>query len=876
MKTIRWMSCFLLLCCAGVGQAQNYRSYVLDANIPYQWEEFNPLVPTEVLALAGEDEVYALNLPFPFRYFDSTYTTAFVGINGYISFGRNYNQSDFNREHLCNPVPQLYNPAGEQNSLNPDNFIAVFWDDLFLDGSCTPLDGGTPKLAYRVTGAAPNRVLVVVWDYFVMSGDLLPCATQTPEFAQQVNVQVKLFEGTNVIEVHLKNNQVSSQEATIAVENAAGNYAEYAHCSAANPPPAGPKAYRFTPSLDAPTGGPSSAYCTARGEDCIVIDTVTNSADTALRYISNVSISNLNNRSICSNQGYSDYTNLGPIRLDTGTTYLLTVNTRNFGNAGYVTRVWVDWNRDTLFSFEELTQLVGTSIGTATGEGVYLAQLTPPDGTPAGIYRMRIRYGFALNNIEACGPDDVGEVEDYHIAVNTPAGYCAAQGGTCPGPDLENPNFDHIINFQATTNGNDVSNLSNCNSGYGDFTADQNLWVNWDLEGNYTVVIKRLVPDYINAKAGLWIDWNQDSDFDDSGERFLGVANILDSTTTFPILVPQDAVLGNTRLRVRTTSSLTDDARPCGVQAFGEVEDYTVVIFDPSLMPPTCANIISPAADAQNLCQTVNLVWNAVDGADGYKLTLKETNPDVFLQNEFSTTDTTFTPAGRLTPGKTYAWIVVPFNQDGDAPSCDTVRFTIAPNGDPIANLLPNVDTAFVCANNTLQLDGNLSNGTAPFTHLWTGLNASLLSSTTIVNPVFTGASTGNFKYNYDVTDQNGCSSKDSIVISIIPEVIGGILNADDPKICVGESTLIRHRSYVGNVQIQDSIAGGAWADVDLLSPNADVYATGTLNQTRYYRAVVGSSTCGDTSNVIEVVVNAIPAAPLVQASGPTTFCNGD
>ena len=83
----------------------------------------------------------------------------------------------------------------------------------------------------------------------------------------------------------------------------------------------------------------------------------------------------------------------------------------------------------------------------------------------------------------------------------------------------------------------------------------------------------------------VWIDWNQNCSFNDPGEMYdLGTAtNVTNGTTSnspLSILVPANAVLGNTIMRVSTKFDTA--AGPCEPGFDGEVEDYTVNVL-PSL-----------------------------------------------------------------------------------------------------------------------------------------------------------------------------------------------------------------------------------------------------------------------------------------------------
>ncbi|WP_439127439.1 GEVED domain-containing protein [Polaribacter sp.] len=84
----------------------------------------------------------------------------------------------------------------------------------------------------------------------------------------------------------------------------------------------------------------------------------------------------------------------------------------------------------------------------------------------------------------------------------------------------------------------------------------------------------------------VWIDFNNDGDFEDAGEEILNILNAGNNNTVFNIpltniLVPETATLGKTRLRV----GLKQNASPTSSCNFdfqnGEIEDYTIFIREP-------------------------------------------------------------------------------------------------------------------------------------------------------------------------------------------------------------------------------------------------------------------------------------------------------
>ncbi|MFK7781202.1 reprolysin-like metallopeptidase [Psychroserpens sp.] len=110
--------------------------------------------------------------------------------------------------------------------------------------------------------------------------------------------------------------------------------------------------------------------------------------------------------------------------------------------------------------------------------------------------------------------------------------------------------------------------------GYEDFTnistditqgTSVDLTVHVDTDGNFVV------------HAFVWIDWNKDGDFDDSGEEYdLGdIQGVADGALpTVSVSVPESMVFGNTRMRV--SAKYNSDPTSCETNFDGEVEDYTV------------------------------------------------------------------------------------------------------------------------------------------------------------------------------------------------------------------------------------------------------------------------------------------------------------
>jgi len=97
----------------------------------------------------------------------------------------------------------------------------------------------------------------------------------------------------------------------------------------------------------------------------------------------------------------------------------------------------------------------------------------------------------------------------------------------------------------------------------------------------------------------IWIDFNQNNNFDDPGELVYdsgGFSGALETSGAFK--VPDTAASGTTRVRVSMKAATPGDPSdavapgPCSVFAVGEVEDYTIVI--PYIISPPGVPLHTP------------------------------------------------------------------------------------------------------------------------------------------------------------------------------------------------------------------------------------------------------------------------------------------
>lgn len=148
--------------------------------------------------------------------------------------------------------------------------------------------------------------------------------------------------------------------------------------------------------------------------------------------------------------------------------------------------------------------------------------------------------------------------------------YCSAGGN--------NSSYEWIDLVQLTN----VSNPTGNNGGYGDYT---NL-VSSVVRGNsVTVYYSKGSTGNYRAYWRIYIDWNQDGDFLDSGELIVSRNSTSSGTLSTTFAVPTGAVLGQTRMRVMMKYGSYPTS--CETYTYGETEDYTLNVTSSG---PTQAN----------------------------------------------------------------------------------------------------------------------------------------------------------------------------------------------------------------------------------------------------------------------------------------------
>ncbi|WP_185290371.1 reprolysin-like metallopeptidase [Chryseobacterium lactis] len=174
-------------------------------------------------------------------------------------------------------------------------------------------------------------------------------------------------------------------------------------------------------------------------------------------------------------------------------------------------------------------------------------------------------YSFTVKAKDAAGNTSVSS---NTVNVTTLAGggtvtYCSSSASNTADERIGNVKFGTINNTSTGT------------AGYENFTS---VSTNVTAGSTYTISITPVwTSTKYNEAYAVYIDYNGDGDFTDSGELAWTKAGSTTSPVTGSITIPATATTGATRMRVMMKYS-TIPTSSCEAFTYGQVEDYTVNI----------------------------------------------------------------------------------------------------------------------------------------------------------------------------------------------------------------------------------------------------------------------------------------------------------
>lgn len=219
-----------------------------------------------------------------------------------------------------------------------------------------------------------------------------------------------------------------------------------------------------------------------------------------------------------------------------------------------------------IFSWEEISNISSYDIEIATDQQfssvLFSENISTNSFSGASLEESTVYY-WRVKAKNTCGEGDFSEISSF---TTQNCSVCFSDGNTS------------YVTSTTRVVFNTIDNSSGKPGAYSDYT-DISTTVRPDEIHDLTVQVNT-DGDYI-VHTKVWIDWNQDCDFDNVNEEYdLGTAeNVADAATTLSplsITIPSDAIEGITTMRVST--KYASDPTSCMTGQDAEVEDYTLVV----------------------------------------------------------------------------------------------------------------------------------------------------------------------------------------------------------------------------------------------------------------------------------------------------------
>lgn len=325
--------------------------------------------------------------------------------------------------------------------------------------------------------------------------------------------------------------------------------------------------------------------------------------------------------------------------------------------------------------------------------------------------------------------------------------YCASKAN--------NTNDEYIGRVQLGTIDNTTGGSA---GGYADYTS---ISTDLELSAANTITITPMWTGVVyNEAYSVWIDYNADGDFADSGEQVFSKSASKTNPVSGSFTVPESAKEGTTRMRVAMKYNGIPSA--CETFQWGEVEDYAINITGggPDTTPPsaptnlTAANITISSVDLSWTASTDNV------GVTGY---------DVYQDGSLiaSVTTTSHSVTG-LASGTTYAFTVSAKDAAGNVSALSSAVNVTTETPDTTAPSVPTGLVASAVTQTSLTLSWDASTDNVGVTGYDVYQDGSLITSVTGTSTNVSGLAAGTaYAYTVSAKDAAGNVSAASTALNV-------------------------------------------------------------------------------------------------------------
>ncbi|MCF6133136.1 reprolysin-like metallopeptidase [Flavobacterium wongokense] len=398
----------------------------------------------------------------------------------------------------------------------------------------------------------------------------------------------------------------------------------------------------------------------------------------------------------------------------------------------------------TTYNSTNLSWTASTDNVAVTGYDVYQGATLLGSTTTATTYAVTglsgsTAYAFTVKAKDAAGNISAASNTANVTTPAAPISYCSSQGNSTADEKIGRVVFGTIDNTSTGT------------TGYENFTAQT---TNATRGSAYTITV---TPSWTSTAYpegyAVFIDYNQNGVFTDSGETVWTNAASTTTPVSGSITIPATATLGTTRMRV----SMKYNGVPTSCEAFsyGQVEDYTVNI--QAAVADTTAPTAPTSLTASGTTQTTtNLSWTA--STDNVAVTGYDVYQGASLIGS-TTTATTYAVTG-LTASTAYAFTVKAKDAAGNiSAASNTANVTTLTPPDTTAPTAPTSLTASGTTQTTTNLSWTASTDNVAVTGYDVYQGGSLIGSTTTATTYAVTGLTASTAYTFTVRAKDAASN---------------------------------------------------------------------------------------------------------------------
>ncbi|WP_282776325.1 GEVED domain-containing protein, partial [Phaeodactylibacter xiamenensis] len=261
----------------------------------------------------------------------------------------------------------------------------------------------------------------------------------------------------------------------------------------------------------------------------------------------------------------------------------------NMTGSGAKLTLYIDWDNDGDFSDPE--EMFSVSVPDGTNGNVTLADILAPEDAALNTglgFRLRLTTDAAMS---PTGPAPDGEVEDYEIMVmgfdygdlsdsgagTNPGDYETQDGSNGPSHKIVTDPVTGDVTLKIGTTVDAEANGQQSANADGDGADEDGVSLPMFVTGmpvNVPVNVMNMTTEV--AKLTMFVDWNNDGDFEDDNEMYsvdvpVGATLVEIEDVTPPLTATLTVPVG---VRFRLSTDAVASMSPTGPAPDGEVEDY--------------------------------------------------------------------------------------------------------------------------------------------------------------------------------------------------------------------------------------------------------------------------------------------------------------